>query len=84
MSSLKIRKIGNSIGVILSKEVQEMLNISEGDYIDVTAVGKNKVLLESQLPHHSQWTFKDSKLSKEDQVWLNADLEDDHEKTPQW
>ncbi len=84
MTSLKIRKIGNSVGVILSKEVQEVLNISEGDYIDVISIGNNKVILESRLPHHSQWTFKDTNLNKEDQKWTEADLEDDHEKTTQW
>ena len=38
MSSLKIRKVGNSLGVIFSKEIQETLNVSEGDLIDVTTL----------------------------------------------
>jgi len=84
MSNLKIRKVGNSLGVIFPKEIQEALNITEGDTIDVTAIGGNKVVLDSHLPHHSKWTFKNVELNDEDQKWLNADLEDDNDKTPGW
>ncbi len=31
MSTLKIRKIGNSLGVILPKDVLELLDVEEGD-----------------------------------------------------
>ncbi len=84
MSSLKIRKVGNSLGVIFPKEVQDTLNISEGDIIDITTVGGNKVVLDSHLPHHSKWTFKSSVLGQEDSVWIDADLEEDNDKAPQW
>jgi putative addiction module antidote len=84
LSSLKIRKVGNSLGVIFPKEVQDTLNISEGDIIDITTVGRNKIVLDLHLPHHSKWTFKDSALSKEDAAWVDADLEEDHDKIPQW
>lgn len=83
MSTLKIRKVGNSLGVIFPKEVQDTLNISEGDVIDVTTLGNNKVVLDSHLPHHSKWTFAKSELTKEDQAWIDADLEDDNE-SPGW
>jgi putative addiction module antidote len=33
MTRLKIRKIGNSLGVVLPKEVLEMLGASEGDTV---------------------------------------------------
>ena len=36
MQALKVRKIGNSIGVILPKEVVKKLNINEGDLIYAT------------------------------------------------
>ena len=49
MSTLKIRKVGNSLGVIFPKEVQDTLNISEGDVIDFTMLGNNKVVLDSHL-----------------------------------
>jgi putative addiction module antidote len=84
MSHLKIRRVGNSLGVIFPKEIQEALNITEGDIIDVTTLGGNMVVLGSHLPHHSQWTFKNTKLSDEDQRWLDADLEDNNDKTPRW
>ena len=36
MTSLTLRKIGNSIGVILPKEVLSRLNVEEGDQIYIT------------------------------------------------
>lgn len=84
MSTVKIRKVGNSLGVIFPKEIQETLNISEGDVIDVTSVGDNKVILDSHLSHHSKWTFKNPKLNSEDKKWVDADLENDDEKAPRW
>ena len=77
MSTLKIRKVGNSLGVIFPKEIQDTLKISEGDVIDVTTLDNNKVLLDAHLPHHSQWKFLNTELSNEDKEWLNADLEDE-------
>jgi putative addiction module antidote len=43
MTALKVRKIGNSIGVILSKEVLSRLNVEEGDclYMTESADGYN-------------------------------------------
>lgn len=36
IQSLKLRKIGNSVGVTFSKELLEKLNLSEGDTLFVT------------------------------------------------
>ena len=83
MSALKVRRVGNSLGVIFPKEIQEALNISEGDIIDADTFKKNKVGLEAHLPHHSQWRFKDVELSKEAQDWLEADLEDEGDRLGQ-
>lgn len=79
MSALKIRRVGNSLGVIFPKEIQEALNISEGDIIDVNTIEKNRVVLEAHLPHHSQWKFNDAEVSQEDQDWLDADLENEED-----
>lgn len=84
MSSLKIRKVGNSLGVIFSREVQDALNVAEGDTIDVTAIAGNRVVLDAHLPHHSKWVFKDTSLTAEDQKWIDADLEDESDKIPSW
>lgn len=35
MTSLKIRKIGNSLGVVLPKDLLEQLKAGEGDTLDV-------------------------------------------------
>lgn len=36
-TTLKLRKIGNSLGVILPKEVTDSLNLREGDTLHVVA-----------------------------------------------
>ncbi|WP_404285856.1 AbrB/MazE/SpoVT family DNA-binding domain-containing protein [Microvirga sp. RSM25] len=36
MVALKVRKIGNSVGVVLPKEVASRLRVSEGDQLFVT------------------------------------------------
>jgi putative addiction module antidote len=35
MTKLKIRKIGNSLGVVLPKDVIDQLKVKEGDTLDV-------------------------------------------------
>jgi putative addiction module antidote len=82
MSTLKIRKVGNSLGVIFPKEIQEALNISEGDMIDATTTNNNTVILDSNLSHHSKWKFKNTELTTEDSEWLNADLENEDDESP--
>jgi putative addiction module antidote len=75
MTALKIRKVGNSLGLILPKEIQEALEVSEGDIIELTKISKKKVLLEASLPHHSEWKFEgDTELSSEDKEWLDSDF----------
>lgn len=84
MTALKIRKVGNSLGVILPKEIQDELELSEGDVLELTKIAHKRVLLESPLPHHSEWRFKDGKkLSAEEKEWEEADLEEG-EHVPKW
>jgi len=40
MVALKVRKIGNSVGVVLPKEVASRLRVSEGDQLYVTETPK--------------------------------------------
>lgn len=58
------------------------MNISEGDNLDVTLIGGNKLLISAHLPHHSQWEFPNPKLNKVDKEWLSTELEED--KIPGW
>jgi|GEM_PF-1322332 putative addiction module antidote len=80
MTSLKIRKVGNSLGIILPKEIQDTMEVSEGDVIELTKISKKKMLLETLLHHHSEWKFEESsELSEEDKEWLDSDFgEDEH------
>lgn len=49
-SETKIRKIGNSYGVILSKEVLQELNVAEGSTVYITEASANSVKLTSAKP----------------------------------
>ena len=85
MSAVKIRKIGNSLGILISKEIQESLNVSEGDLLDLVKAAKGKAILKSHLPHHSEWKFEgDTTLSNEDKEWLEAPLEDESDYVTEW
>jgi antitoxin component of MazEF toxin-antitoxin module len=77
MTAIKIRKVGNSLGVIFPKEIQDDLEIVEGDVIELTKISHKKLILENLLPHHSNWKFENGhELSTADKEWLEADLED--------
>jgi putative addiction module antidote len=45
---LKLRKIGNSVGVILPKEALVHLNADEGDAVTLTEGADGRLLLSSQ------------------------------------
>jgi putative addiction module antidote len=51
MTSLKITTIGNSIGIILPKEVLQMLRVSKGDVIHVTEAPGGGVMLTPYDPN---------------------------------
>ena len=51
---IKLRKIGNSIGLILPKNVVEKLNLKEGDVLEV--LGENEsIKLLPQNPEFALW-----------------------------
>ena len=85
MSAVKIRKIGNSLGILIPKEIQDSLNVSEGDLLDFVKVSNGKAMLESHLPHHSEWKFEGvEKLSEDEVNWLEAPLEDESDHVSKW
>lgn len=46
----KIRKIGNSYGMILTKEVLQELNVSEGSTVYITETPGNAIKITSSTP----------------------------------
>ncbi len=50
----KIRKIGNSSGIILPKEVMEELNLKEGDILTIERKGTS-LELRSEDPEFAEW-----------------------------
>ncbi|TVR30705.1 MAG: AbrB/MazE/SpoVT family DNA-binding domain-containing protein [Balneolaceae bacterium] len=50
----KIRRIGNSSGIILPKEVMEELNLKEGDILTIERKGTS-LELRSEDPEFAEW-----------------------------
>lgn len=42
----QIKKYGNSIGIVLPSHVRKRLDLSKGDYLDVTVLKKNRKVIE--------------------------------------
>lgn len=47
---LKIRRVGNSLGVIIPTETLALLNVKEGDHLYLTEATKGSVRLSAQRP----------------------------------
>lgn len=91
MSSIKIRKIGNSLGFLLPKEIQASLHLAEGDLLSLINLGNGRIILEAHIPHHSLWKFDNSvpKTSNKDSIndsdaWENAELIDKDDYVSKW
>jgi len=53
---LKLRKIGNSVGVVLPKEAMAKLNIAEGDSICMTDAPDGSLRLTPVTEGHEEFT----------------------------
>jgi putative addiction module antidote len=51
---LKLRKIGNSVGVILPKEALARLNADEGDSVFLTDTPDGGLRVTTQTPHFAE------------------------------
>ncbi|MCA0318278.1 MAG: AbrB family transcriptional regulator [Proteobacteria bacterium] len=51
---LQIRKIGNSVGLLLPKELLARLNLQEGDKLHVAEFGDGTLHLSSRDPHFAK------------------------------
>lgn len=54
MSSLKVRKIGNSLGVVLPKELAARLKVDDGDQLFVTEAPDGSMRISSYDPAFSE------------------------------
>lgn len=54
MQHLKIRRIGNSLGVVLPKELLSRLNVSEGDELFVVDAAEGSIRLTPYDPKHEK------------------------------
>ena len=47
---LKLRRVGNSLGVIIPSDALALLNVKEGDELYLTEAGEGSVRLSAQRP----------------------------------
>jgi antitoxin component of MazEF toxin-antitoxin module len=73
MSAVKIQRIGNSLGFRVPKLDLEKAGFDLDSEYELLSE-KGIITLVKKRPHHSEWTFPDSKLTSEDQDWLDAEL----------
>jgi putative addiction module antidote len=51
---LEVKKIGNSTGVILPKDVLSQLDLAQGDWLYATKMADGSVRLTPYDPHHEE------------------------------
>jgi putative addiction module antidote len=61
---LQVRKIGNSVGLILPKELLARANLQEGDKLHVAELGEGDLRLSSRDPHFAKGMESASKAIK--------------------
>ena len=65
MYTLKITTIGNSVGVILPKEILAILNVDKGDSLTVTRA-PDGLMIRSYNPDFAKWMEIGEKVMRED------------------
>ena len=78
MGQAKLQKIGNSFGFRISKNDLEAAEFDESSEYEIIAE-KGVIMLLKKQPHHTNWQFNNTKLSKEDHEWLNSKLTNKNE-----
>jgi putative addiction module antidote len=51
---LEVKKIGNSTGLILPKELLAQLNLTQGDWLYATKMSDGSIRLAAYDPHHEE------------------------------
>lgn len=90
--STKVRKIGNSAGVILPKPVLAALGVSEGGAVEFVYEAGKVTIVPAKRKVREGWAedfeaLAKEGLSEEDRDWLEADLTsgtDDEALGPDW
>ncbi len=65
MHTLKLTQIGNSVGVILPKELLAILNVNKGDTLTVTRAGDG-LMVRAHDPDFAKWMEIGEKIMRED------------------
>ncbi len=65
MTTLKLTQIGNSVGVILPKEILAILNVGKGDELFVSRTPEG-IVLRPHNPDFARWMEIGEKVMRED------------------
>jgi hypothetical protein len=80
MSSVKLQKIGNSLGFRIARPELEMAGFDENSDYELIA-DRGLIMIVKKRAHASKWVFKDTALSSEDTQWLESRLESGNKKS---
>lgn len=72
MQKLKVRRVGNSLGVVLPKETLERLKVSEGDILYLTDGADNGYRITSYDDEFAEQMEQAEDLMREDRDILRA------------
>jgi antitoxin component of MazEF toxin-antitoxin module len=73
MGAIKLKKHGNSYGFTIPSSALNQAFFEIDDEYEMM-ISKNSITFVKRRPHQKNWEFADSKLTKEDKDWLEADL----------
>lgn len=71
MGAVKLKKHGNSYGFTVPSQDLREASFSPTDEFEMI-VGRNSITFIKRRPHHKDWQFENTKLSKEDRKRVDA------------
>ena len=69
MSQIKLKRIGTDFAFCISKQDLKAAHFDNTSEYEVIAE-KGVIFLLKRKPHHTEWRFNHTGLTKEDEVWL--------------
>jgi antitoxin component of MazEF toxin-antitoxin module len=73
MGAIKLKKHGNSYGFTVPSSDLKQASFSISDEFEMI-VSSNAITFIKRRPHNKNWSFDKTNLTKEDRLWIDADL----------
>jgi antitoxin MazE len=78
---IKIRKIGNSSGILLSRSILKQCEIEEDDKLKLSVIDGKIIIEKEEVQHRKGWNelFAQAGVEKETNDFISANLDDTFE-----